>query len=120
MKSQFVLLRTVGPCLVGLYPMSIANIENKESQIWVYDENSRCVGSMPNTRVELAGFTSDFFVTVEGGWIRTYDQDCERLGSLSAIGVTVRSVSGGNFTVSDAGDVRTYDRRCKEVRKRGN
>jgi len=99
--------------------MAISNIENKESQIWVYDEDSRCVGRMPNNRVELAGYTSDFFVTVEGGWIRTYDQDCERLGSLSAIGVTVRSVSGGNFTVTDAGDVKTYDRRCKEVRKRG-
>ncbi len=99
--------------------MAISNIENKESQIWVYDEDSRCVGRMPNNRVELAGYTFDFFVTVEGGWIRTYDQDCERLGSLSAIGVTVRSVSGGNFTVSDAGDVKTYDRRCKEVRKRG-
>ena len=99
--------------------MAISNIENKESQIWVYDENSLCVGRMPNKRVELVGYTSDFFVTVEGGWIRTYDQDCERLGSLSAIGVTVRSVSGGNFTVSDAGDVRTYDRRCKEVRQRG-
>jgi hypothetical protein len=98
--------------------MAISNIENKESQIQVYDENSQRVGSMPNTRVELAGFTSDFFVTVEGGWIRTYDQDCERLGSLSAIGITVRSVSGGNFTVSEAGDVRTYDRRCKEVRQR--
>jgi hypothetical protein len=99
--------------------MAISNIENKESQIWVYDEDSRCVGRMPNNRVELVGYTSDFFVTVEGGWIRTYDQDCERLGSLSAIGVTVRSVSGGNFTVTDAGDVKTYDRRCKEVRKRG-
>jgi len=98
--------------------MAISNIENKESQIWVYDENSQRMGSMPNTRVELAGFTSDFFVTVEGGWIRTYDQECERLGSLSAIGITVRSVSGGNFTVSEAGDVRTYDRRCKEIRRR--
>lgn len=104
--------------LASAYSIAISNIENKESQIWVYDENSHCVGSMPNARVELAGFTSDFFVTVEGGWIRTYDPDCERLGSLSAIGITVRSVSGGNFTISDAGDVRTYDRRCKEVRKR--
>ncbi len=102
-----------------LHPMAISNIENKESQIRVYDENSRCIGSMPNTRIELAGYTSDFFVTMEGGWIRTYDQDCERLGSLSAIGVTVRSVSGGNFTVSEAGNIRTYDRRCKEVKKRG-
>ncbi len=100
--------------------MAISNIENKEAQIRVYDENSQCVGSMPNTRVEVAGFTSDFFVTVEGGWIRTYDQECERLGSMSAIGVTVRSVSGGNFTVSEAGDVRTYDRKCKEVRGRSN
>lgn len=98
--------------------MSISNIENKESQIRVYDENSECVGRMPNSRVELAGYTSDFFVTVEGGWIRTYDQECERLGSMSGIGVSVRSVSGGNFTVSDAGDVRTFDRRCKEVRPR--
>lgn len=101
-----------------LHTMAISNIENKEAQIWVYDENSRCLSSMPNSRVELAGFTSDFFVTVEGGWIRTYDQDCERLGSLSAIGIAVRSVSGGNFTISEAGDVRTYDRRCKEIRQR--
>ena len=100
--------------------MAISNIANKEAQILVYDENGECIGRMPNTRVELAGYTSDFFVTVEGGWIRTYDQDCERLGSLSAIGVTVRSVSGGNFTVSDAGDVRTYDRRCKEIRPRNS
>ncbi len=98
--------------------MAISNIENKESQVWVYDENNRCVGSMPNTRVELAGFTSDFFVIVEGGWIRTYDQECGRLGSMSAIGTTVRSVSGGNFTISEGSDVRTYDRRCKELRKR--
>ncbi|MFC5456702.1 hypothetical protein [Prosthecobacter fluviatilis] len=98
--------------------MAISNVENKESQIRVYDENSQCVGHMPNKRVEIAGFTSDFFVTVEGGWIRTYDQECERLGSMSGIGVTVRSVSGGNFTVSEAGDVRTYDRKCKEVRPR--
>ena len=99
--------------------MAISNVENKESQIRVYDENSQCVGRMPNTRVELAGFTVDFFVTVEGGWIRTYDQECERLGSMSAIGVSVRSVSGGNFTVAAAGDVRTFDRRCKEMRKHG-
>jgi hypothetical protein len=105
--------------LASSHSMAIANIENKESQIWVYDEDSRCVGSMPNTRVELAGFTSDFFVTVEGGWIRTYGQECERLGSMSGIGVIVRSVSGGNFTVLEAGDVKTFDRRCKEVRKRG-
>lgn len=98
--------------------MAISNIENKEAQIRVYDENSQCVGRMPNTRVEVAGFTSDFFVTVEGGWIRTYDQECERIGSMSAIGVAVRSVSGGNFTVSDKGEVRTLNRRCKEVRKR--
>ena len=98
--------------------MAISNVENKESQIRVYDEKSECVSRMPNTRVELAGHTSDFFVTIEGGWIRTYDQDCDRLGSLSAIGVTIRSVSGGNFTVTDNGDVRTYDRRCKEVRSR--
>lgn len=98
--------------------MAISNIENKDSQIHVYDELGRGVARMPNTRVELAGFTSGFFVTVEGGWIRTYDQDCERLGSMSAIGITVRSVSGGNFTISDAGDVRTYDSRCKEVRQR--
>lgn len=99
--------------------MAISNVENKESQVRVYDEKGECISTMPNARVELAGFTSDFFVTVEGGWIRTYDQDCERLGSISGIGVTVRSVSGGNFTVSEGGDVKTYDRRCKEVRSRG-
>lgn len=99
--------------------MAISNVENKESQIRVYDETGECVSRMPNTRVELAGHTSDFFVTIEGGWIRTYDQDCERLGSISGIGVTVRSVSGGNFTVAENGDVKTYDRRCKEVRPRG-
>ncbi|WP_395743432.1 hypothetical protein [Prosthecobacter sp.] len=100
--------------------MAISNVENKESQIRVYDAQGQCVGRMPNTRVEVAGFTTDFFVTVEGGWIRTYDPECERLGSMSGIGVSVRSVSGGNFTTSAAGDVRTYDRRCKEVRKRGD
>lgn len=98
--------------------MAISNVENKDSQIRVYDEKNECVSRMPNTRVELAGHTTDFFVTVEGGWIRTYDQDCQRLGSISAIGVTVRSVSGGNFTVAEGGDVKTYDRRCKELRQR--
>lgn len=96
--------------------MSISQVENKDSQILVYDEKSQCVSRMPSTRVEIAGFTSDFFVTIEGGWIRTYDQDCNRLGSMSAIGLTIRSVSGGNFTIAEAGEVRTYDRRCKEVR----
>lgn len=99
--------------------MAISSVENKDSQILVYDETNQCVSRMPNTRVELAGSTSDFFVTVEGGWIRTYDQDCRRLGSMSAIGVTVRSVSGGNFTVGEGGDVKTYDLHCKEVRRRG-
>lgn len=99
--------------------MAISNVENKDSQIRVYDEKNEGVSRMPNTRVELVGHTNDFFVTVEGGWIRTYDQDCQRLGSISAIGVTVRSVSGGNFTVAEGNDVKTYDRRCKELRQRG-
>lgn len=99
--------------------MSISQVENKNSQILVYDEKNECISRMPNTRVEIAGFTSDFFVTIEGGWIRTYDQDCNRLGSMSAIGLTVRSVSGGNFTIAESGEVRTYDRRCKELTQRG-
>lgn len=99
--------------------MSISNVEHKDSQILVYDEKNECVSRMPSTRAELAGFTSDFFVTIEGGWIRTYDQDCNRLGSMSAIGLTVRSVSGGNFTIAEAGEVKTYDRRCKEIRPGG-
>ncbi|MGV3660377.1 MAG: hypothetical protein ACO1TE_09325 [Prosthecobacter sp.] len=98
--------------------MAISNVENKDSQVRVFDEKNECISTMPNTRVELAGFTSDFFVTVEGGWIRTYDQRCERLGSISGVGVSVRSVSGGNFTVAENGDVKTYDQRCKEVRPR--
>lgn len=98
--------------------MAISNIENKDAQLRVYDEKNQCVSTMPSKRVELVGFTFDFFVTVEGSWIRTYDQDCERIGSMSAIGLTVRSVSGGNFTVSEAGEVRIYDRRCKELRGR--
>lgn len=99
--------------------MAISQITSKDAEIHVFDEKNQCVSHMPSKRVELAGFTTDFFVTIEGGWIRTYDQDCNRLGSMSAIGVTVRSVSGGNFTIAEDGEVKTYDRRCKELRSRG-
>lgn len=100
------------------HTMAITNVESKASQIKVFDETNTCVSQMPAGRVELLGHNSDFFVTLEGAWIRTYDQDCKRIATMNGTHVTVRTVSSSTFTTEEDGWLKTYNAHCKKISER--
>lgn len=73
---------------------------------------------MSSHNVEVVGTASDFFVTLEGSWIKTYDEQCQRIAQMSSHNVKVTNASGTTFATEEGSWLKTYDENCKRISQR--
>jgi hypothetical protein len=67
---------------------------------------------------EVVGITGDFFVVVDGVWIKTFDEDCRRIAQMSSHKVTVIGAAGDTFTTEEGPYIKSYDQNCKKTGQR--
>lgn len=96
----------------------IANVKVEGSWIRVYDHNSKRLSQMPYFNLNIAGVSSDFFVTQEGPWIITYDKHCHKMGQMLSKKAEIRGVTKNDFTIKEGSWIKMYDKHCSLINQR--
>lgn len=94
--------------------MAIADVQEKGSWIYVYDEKNKEISHMSASNRQVLGVASDFFVVIQGSWIYIYDEKCKEISHMSSSGKEVKGAAGSSFTVKQGSWIYIYDKNCKE------
>jgi len=91
----------------------LAQVINHKDQIRVLDEEDREISTMCGSGKVVVGVGDDFFVSLEGSWIKTYDERCRHIATMPSIGRVVFVTVGISFTCKESGCLITYDKYCR-------
>lgn len=99
--------------------ITIGHVEQKGSQIVVYDTKGKQIKNMSTGGGELKGYGTDFFVLKKGnGNATTYDLNCRLIKSIAIADYEITGASGNNFTTKRKNQMRVYDKSGKMISSR--